>query len=585
MPGPSNAGEVYIDVLPWMRDFEQKLKAGTESTIKRISGGLQRTGKSLTKFVTLPILAGGAAMVKLASDANETENKIKVIFGKMAGSVIKWSKTSIEKMGLARATAQDMAAELAAIFQAGGFGAKQVAGLSESFTQLAADMASFFNVPAGDALNALRSGLVGEAEPLRRFGVLLTEARVKQEAVALGLAKAGAELTEQQKVQARASIIQKSLTKATGDYARTADGVANKSRAAGEQVKELGASFGKLLLPFVQKLLSIGVGVLKWFDGMDEGGRKTVLTVLGIVAVVGPLLLIFGKMIMMVKGAVDAFKLLNTTLKANPYLLIIAATIAIAILIIANWSKIKNFVIGVWNAIKARALAIWNGIKDFFARWWPLLLGIFTGGLGLIVAMIIRHWGAIRSTTVAIWNGIKTAVLTPFNAVKSFISRTLDTIKSIWSRVWGTVETVASRTWTNITNSARSAMNAIVGFVNRIIDGLNRLVNGLDVALGPFINLPSVPHIPGLQHGGRIRRAGFYEVGERGPEIRYFDRGGGVLPNSMLERVVEPAAAAAAPSRGLTVENFNVQAVAQDPAAIAREFDWMARTTGRWSVG
>jgi hypothetical protein len=576
MPGPGNAGEVYVDVLPWLNDFEKKLKSGVNSTVKRLSSGLQRTGTSLTKFVTLPLLAAGVGMVKLASDASETENKVRVIFGKMAGSVIKWSNSSIDKMGLARATAQDMAAELAAVFQASKLPGPAVADMSQKFVQLSADMASFFNVPAADALTALRSGLVGEAEPLRRFGVLLSEAAVKTEAVRLGIAKTGEELTEQQKVQARASIIQKSLTKASGDYARTADGVANKTRAAGERVKELGARFGQLLIPIVQKLLDVGAGVLEWFDGLDAGGRKTILTVLGIVAVVGPLLVIFGKLISVVNSTVKSFQLLTTVLKANPYLLIIAATIALVVLIIANWDKIKRFLLAAWNAIKGAAVRIWNAIKGFFVGWWTDIRTSFASAIDFVKGIIVGAWNAIRGATSRVWNAIKTAVLTPFKAIRDFIDKTLDTISATWNRVWGNVRGFAVAVWDKITSSARTGMNGIIGFINRIIDGLNRLVNALDVALGPFINLPSVPHIPGLQRGGRIREAGFYRVGERGPEIRYFDRGGGVLPNAQLERMMrEPSGGA--PGRQINVGALNISTVAQDPVAIVREFDWQMR--------
>jgi hypothetical protein len=283
-------------------------------------------------------------------------------------------------MGLAAATAQDFAAEVSAVFAAAKLPEKQVAKLSMKFTQLAADMSSFFNVPAADALAALRSGLVGEAEPLRRFGVLLSEAAVKAEAVRLGIAKTGAELTEQQKVQARASLIMRSLNKASGDYARTSDGVANRMRAAGERAKELGARFGQLLIPVVQKLLDIGEKVLGWFANMDEAQRKTALKVLAVAAAIGPLLIVLGKLIIGFGNVVKAFSVISKAFSTNPWILLIAATIAIAVLIITNWDKIKRVLIKVWDALKEAAQDTWNAILRAIGT---VLAALLTG---------FRHW-------------------------------------------------------------------------------------------------------------------------------------------------------------------------------------------------
>ncbi|MCV6900945.1 hypothetical protein OE165_28330, partial [Escherichia coli] len=78
------------------------------------------------------------------------------------------------------------------------------------------DASSFYNVPLESALEKIRSGLVGEAEPLRAFGVLLSEAAVKQQALAMGVRPVNGELSEQEKVMARVELITKGLNKAQG---------------------------------------------------------------------------------------------------------------------------------------------------------------------------------------------------------------------------------------------------------------------------------------------------------------------------------------------------------------------------------
>ena len=103
--------------------------------------------------------------------------------------------------------------------------------MSSRMVELAADMASAKNVPLDVALDKIRAGLIGESEPLRTMGVLLSEARVKQEAYSSGLAKTGATLTNTQKVQARMNIILADSAAMHGDLINTQGSVANQWRA------------------------------------------------------------------------------------------------------------------------------------------------------------------------------------------------------------------------------------------------------------------------------------------------------------------------------------------------------------------
>jgi Arc/MetJ-type ribon-helix-helix transcriptional regulator/uncharacterized membrane protein YphA (DoxX/SURF4 family) len=248
--------------------------------------------------------------VKLASDAAETENKVRVTFGKMAKDVIAWSDTSLERMGIAQQGAQEMASTFGLLFQAAKAPRDEIVGMSQDFTQLAADMSSFFNIPIQEALEVLRSGLVGETEPLRRFGVLLSEAAVQTEAVRIGLAKQGEELTDQQKLMARASLIQEGLTKAQGDYVRTSDAVANRTRTTIERFKELGAELGVKLLPVAERFLDFISDLLTRFEKLSPATQDLILKIAGVAAVFGPLLIVIGK----VARGITALAGLYTTL-------------------------------------------------------------------------------------------------------------------------------------------------------------------------------------------------------------------------------------------------------------------------------
>lgn len=284
--------------------------ARSEGRLKSFQAKSKRYGRAMTRYVTLPILAGAGAAVKFAADAGETENKTRVTFGKMGDDVVNWSKKSIDTMGLASMTSQDMASQFGLLFQAAKMPGKEVVSLSKDFTQLAADMSSFFNIKADEALTTLRSGLVGETEPLRKFGILLSEAAVQEEALKSGLAATTEEISEQDKVTARATIIMESLTKAQGDFARTSDSVSNRARKSKERLKELAVTFGKELIPVAQEALKFLSGIMEKFQGMSPESRKLALKILFVAAALGPLVRLAGASVGAIGGIGKAFTLL-----------------------------------------------------------------------------------------------------------------------------------------------------------------------------------------------------------------------------------------------------------------------------------
>ena len=111
-------------------------------------------------------------------------------------------------------------------------------------------MASFNNQDPERDVGAFSRWLAGEAEPLRRFGIFISEARVQTEAYASGIAKAGEELTDAQKIQARFNIIMQDTKKQQGDFARTVgESLPNQLRKLKAQLIDVAAGVGKELLP------------------------------------------------------------------------------------------------------------------------------------------------------------------------------------------------------------------------------------------------------------------------------------------------------------------------------------------------
>ncbi len=249
------------------KNLERTVRGGAVATV-----GFRGLGRSVA-FASAAFL-GGAGLTKAitssiseASDLNEEINKAKVVFDQSAATIIAWSKTTATSFGISQKAALGAAGGFGAMLETAGLTSDQAAVFSRRLVELGSDIASFNNISVDEALLKLKSGLAGEAEPLRTVGVLLSEARVKQEAYRLGLAKAGATLTEQQKVQARYSLILKDTSRQQGDFSRTSGGLANQQRILAAQVTNLQAKLGAELLPVT---LDIVRALNRWLGDTEK---------------------------------------------------------------------------------------------------------------------------------------------------------------------------------------------------------------------------------------------------------------------------------------------------------------------------
>jgi hypothetical protein len=203
------------------------------------------------------LVAGMKSAVEAASDLNEQVSKTNVVFGESAGQIEAWSKTTAQAMGLSQRQALATASSFGALFKPIGLVGPKAAEQAKALTQLGGDLASFYNTSVQDALDAVRSGIVGESEPLRRYGVLLSETRVRQEAMAeTGRTNAKA-LTNQEKAAARVALIFKDTALAQGDFARTSGGLANQLRQAQANIEDLRVAIGRVLVPEVTKAVNV----------------------------------------------------------------------------------------------------------------------------------------------------------------------------------------------------------------------------------------------------------------------------------------------------------------------------------------
>jgi hypothetical protein len=241
--------------IPILTSFSGKGVAQAQREFKSLTTTTQKAGFILQKALLPAAAAIGtitqviAPAIRAASDFEEATSKVNVVFGRASKSVKAFADTAARSLGQSKQAVLDAAGAFGTFGKAAGLAGEDLSLFTTDFITLATDLASFNNTTPEEAVQAIGAALRGEAEPLRRFGVLLNDATLKAEAMELGIYSGNKALTAQQKILAAQSAIYKQTGDAQGDFARTADGLANKQRTLSALFKNFQIQLGQQLLP------------------------------------------------------------------------------------------------------------------------------------------------------------------------------------------------------------------------------------------------------------------------------------------------------------------------------------------------
>jgi len=285
--------KLRVDIIG---DASKLVKALSTASGKLEAFGSKITGigKKLSIGLSLPLAAAGGAAIKMASDFEESLNKVNVAFGSASGTVKDFAQTTLEQFGIAEGTALDMAALFGDMSTSMGLSVDKAADLSTSLVGLAGDLASFKNMNIEEVTTALNGVFTGETESLKRLGVVMTQVNLEQFAMNQGIEKSIKEMTQAEKVLLRYQFVMANTANAHGDFARTSDGAANQMRIFQESMKELGATFGTIILPAFINLVSKANEVLKSFKNLSPTSKKLVVIVGAVAAAIPPLVYAIG---------------------------------------------------------------------------------------------------------------------------------------------------------------------------------------------------------------------------------------------------------------------------------------------------
>jgi hypothetical protein len=240
--------------IPIISEFNPKGVAAAKAEF----ASLTTTGSKAMFLLQKAVLPAAAAIgtftsviapaIKAASDFQEATSKVNVVFGRASKSVKDFANTAARDLGQSKQAVLNAAGTFGTFGKAAGLAGDDLSTFTTDFVTLSTDLASFNNTSPEEAVMAIGAALRGESEPLRRYGVLLNDAVLKQEAMTLGIYDGKGALTAQQKVLAAQKAIYRQTNDAQGDFMRTSDGLANSQRTLKATFDDVKVSIGNAFL-------------------------------------------------------------------------------------------------------------------------------------------------------------------------------------------------------------------------------------------------------------------------------------------------------------------------------------------------
>lgn len=292
-------------------------------------------------------------------------------------------------------------------------------------------------------------------------------------------------------------------------------------------------SLGGALAPTISKVADALQKAVDWFNALPASMQTTIATALLIVAALGPVLAIggrlisgIGKLMTLAPSIVNAFSLVKGAFTAlggiftalSPTVLIVVAVIAA--LVAAGVLLYKN-----WDTVKAKAAEVWEAVTTA----WNNMVTAISGAMSNIKAAVSAAWNAIQSAITTVLSAISGTITSVWNSISSFITQIVNTVKNTISSVWSTIAGTVSTIWNNVVNAVNTAFSPVKAKVASIVDNVkNKLettwsgVSG--TVKGIFEGIKNAMTAPLDAAKEKIRGAinaikGFFQTTIQGPRI------------------------------------------------------------------
>jgi len=387
--------------------------------LKGINTKMLAIGGAMTAIGVAGVV-GLAKLTTSASDLAESVNAVEVVFGDSADAITAMSKTASTQFGLSQRAFNEGAVQFSAFANVIAEDGGDVVDVIGTMTGRTADFASVMNIDLNRAQTLVQAGLAGETEGLRRFGIDVSAASIKTFAYANGIATAGEELTEQEKILARYGSILKQTDKFAGDFVNTSDDLANSQRILKADTENLKAEFAQSLLPVMQSVVGVLRDLVGWFGGLSPLTKQIIIGIVGLTAV----LLVLAGVIIVVTAASSALAILWSpiTLVVLAVVAAIAALVAVGVALWKNWETMGGWL--KWVTFLFFPL-ITAGV--FLMKNWTKIVA----GVKKLGATISNVFIGIANIVGKVWNFVVDTIEKSINRVIEMVNKLIRKINKI----------------------------------------------------------------------------------------------------------------------------------------------------------
>lgn len=422
--------------------------AGKKAGSRMGSGIKAGIGAALAGVSVGAIVGFANTAVESFSQLEDSTAAAGVVFGKNMDAIIKQSKTASTQLGLSSQQVINAANTFGTYGKAAGLTGKELADFATQQTQLAADMASFKGTSPEQAIEAIGAALRGEMEPIRTYGVLLDDATLRNEALAMGLIKTTKDaLTPQQKTLAAQQAILKQTTDATGDFARTSESTANVQKTLQANTENLRAEIGAKLAPAfttvraraneflgsisggITWIEETGIPALKEFGSWVQKNGSWLsavgLVVGGVTAALVTYRAVLGVATAATKVMAAAQAALNFVMNQNPIsrvITLIGALVGAIVWLYNNNETARKIIDGAWKGIKSAISAV--------ADWWTKTAW---PNIKKVIGYAKDAFISLASSIGDAWADIQKAVAAPVNFVIGTVYN--NGIRKMWNTI------------------------------------------------------------------------------------------------------------------------------------------------------
>ncbi|KMJ59401.1 hypothetical protein AB685_00480 [Bacillus sp. LL01] len=447
------------------KDLESKT-SGIGGKLESLSGGMKDVGGKMSKWVTGPMAAAGAGLFGLATATGNHADRLldlRDITGMSTDTLQEWGHVAniagVDAESVAHAT-EGLIRRLPQLEAEGGKATEGLSKLGLSFSDLE-------KMTPDDMIDTLVSSLAGMDDPLERnaIGSQLFGGAWKDMAPILGM---GVDQIDALKAEAHdlGGVLDEDALNAANEFRQSMVRLQTQAMALARDIgAKVAPIFTDVLVPAFQEhvapaLAKVGefiLNLIEWFKGLSPEGQKTTLMILGIVAAIGPMLVIGGHLITVVMNIAKVVGVLGKALlflTTNPIgltILAIAALVAAGIWLYNNWDTVKAKAEEIWGALKAFMAVIFAKIEEVVKKAATFVSKIIDEKFGAAGEFIKKYLNLawenvkvifeyIKSTIGNATDFLKALVKGDFEGMKDAISNQLEDAKKAIEKIWGNIQ-------------------------------------------------------------------------------------------------------------------------------------------------